>query len=222
MLKINIDLKAILILGLAVALVLSFIFRPSVPIEEYEEEISVLQKQNEKLLISNDSIIKANIKLQKEIDVILYAIDSTKIVLRKTEDKLKELERKRNEVSNIVDNGDTLVIMNLEDAKVILNDLLEYEIADSLLTVYKEKDSLNTNTITLQKEVIFKLMEKSDNQQSQIDNFQQILDNKNSELGMKEDTIKQQKKELRKQKFLKFLGFGGSVILPIIAILILV
>ncbi len=128
----------------------------------------------------------------------------------------------KGEIRTIVDNGDTLVIMNLEDAKVILNDLLEYEIADSLLTVYKEKDSLNTNTITLQKEVIFKLMEKSDNQQSQIDNFQQILDNKNSELGMKEDTIKQQKKELRKQKFLKFLGFGGSVILPIIAILILV
>ena len=128
----------------------------------------------------------------------------------------------KGEVRTIVDNGDTLVIMNLEDAKVILNDLLEYEIADSLLTVYKEKDSLNTNTITLQKEVIFKLVEKSDNQQSQIDNFQQILDNKNSELGMKEDTIKRQKKELRKQKFLKFLGFGGSVILPIIAILILV
>ena len=112
MLKINIDLKAILILGLAVALVLSFIFRPSVPIEEYEEEISVLQKQNEKLLISNDSIIKANIKLQKEIDVILYAIDSTKIVLRKTEDKLKELERKRNEVSNIVDNMDSDGVTN--------------------------------------------------------------------------------------------------------------
>ncbi len=128
----------------------------------------------------------------------------------------------KGEVRTIVENGDTLVIMNLEDAKVILNDLLEYEIADSLLTVYKEKDTLNTNTIILQKEVIFKLMEKSENQQSQIDNFQQILDNKNSELGMKEDTIKQQKKELRKQKFLKFLGLGGSVILPIIAILILV
>ena len=128
----------------------------------------------------------------------------------------------KGEIKTIVENGDTLVIMNLEDAKIILNDLLEYEIADSLLTVYKEKDSLNTNTITLQKEVIFKLMEKSDNQQSQIDNFQQILDNKNAELGMKEDTIKQQKKELRKQKFLKFLGLGGSVILPIIAILILV
>lgn len=112
MLKINIDLKAILILSLAVALVLSLIFRPSVPIEEYEEEINVLQKQNEKLLISNDSIVKANIKLQKEIEVILYAIDSTKVVLRETENKLEELERKRNEVSNIVDNMDSDGVTN--------------------------------------------------------------------------------------------------------------
>ena len=129
----------------------------------------------------------------------------------------------KGEVKTIVDDsGDTLVIMNLEDAKIILNDLLEYEIADSLLTVYKEKDSLNTQTITLQKEVIFKLMEKSDNQSDQIKNFQKLIDNKNEELEHKDDTLKQYKKELRKQKLLKFLGFGGSVILPIIAILILV
>ena len=51
----------------------------------------------------------------------------------------------KGEVRTIVDNGDTLVIMNLEDAKLILNDLLEYEIADSILTVYKEKDTLNSN-----------------------------------------------------------------------------
>ena len=70
MLKINIDLKAILILGLSVALVLSFIFRPSVPIEEYEKEIDTLKKQNKELMISNDSITKANIKLQKEIERI--------------------------------------------------------------------------------------------------------------------------------------------------------
>ena len=109
---INIDLKSILILALGVALVLSFMFRPSVPIEEYEEEISVLQKQNKKLLISNDSIVKANMRLQKEIDIILYAIDSTKVVLKETEDKLKELERKRNEVSNIVDNMDSDGVTN--------------------------------------------------------------------------------------------------------------
>ena len=117
--------------------------------------------------------------------------------------------------------GDTLVIMHLEDARIILNDLLEYEIVDSLLTVYKEKDSLNTNTISLQKDVIFKLTEKSENQQIQINNFQTILDNKNNELLLKEDTIKLQKKEIRKQKFQKILGFSGSVILPILTLLAL-
>ncbi len=129
----------------------------------------------------------------------------------------------RGEIQEIVNsNGDTLVIMHLEDARIILNDLLEYEIVDSLLTVYKEKDSLNTNAISLQKDVIFKLVEKSDNQQTQIDNFQSILDHKNEEIALKEDTINQQKKEIRKQKFFKLVGFTGAIILPILTLLALV
>tara|TARA_R110001583_G_scaffold2725_31_gene19220 strand:+ start:472 stop:810 length:339 start_codon:yes stop_codon:yes gene_type:complete len=111
--------------------------------------------------------------------------------------------------------------MHLEDARIILNDLLEYEIVDSLLTVYKEKDSLNTNTISLQKDVIFKLAEKSENQQSQIDNFQTLLDNSKKVIEYKNDTIDQQKKEIRKQKFQKLLGFTGSVLLPILTLLVL-
>lgn len=126
----------------------------------------------------------------------------------------------RGEIKETVNsNGDTLVIMHLEDARVILNDLLEYEIVDSLLTTYKEKDSLNTSKISIQKDIIFKLVEKNDNQQTQIDNFQQILDNKNEELGFKEDTIKQQKKEIRKQKLLKLAGFTSSIILPILTLI---
>ena len=120
------------------------------------------------------------------------------------------------------DRGDTLVIMNLEDARVILSDLLEYEIVDSLLTVYKEKDTLNTNTITLQKDVIVKLTQKSENQDLQISNFESILSNKDKELQYKDETIKAQKKEIRKQKFLKILGFVGSVILPIVTLLVLI
>ena len=87
----------------------------------------------------------------------------------------------RGEVKEIINSdGDVLVVMHLEDARIILNDLLEYEIADSLLAVYKEQDSLNKETITLQKDVIFKLVEKSENQQYQIENFQEVLDNKNA------------------------------------------
>ena len=128
----------------------------------------------------------------------------------------------RGEIKETINsNGDTLVIMHLEDARIILNDLLEYEIADSLLTVYKEQDSLSKETITLQKDIIFKLVEKSDNQQVQIDNFQTILDHKNKEIELKEDIIKQQKKEIRKQKFFKLIGFTGSIILPILTLIAL-
>tara|TARA_B100001115_G_scaffold84878_1_gene62441 strand:+ start:617 stop:955 length:339 start_codon:yes stop_codon:yes gene_type:complete len=111
--------------------------------------------------------------------------------------------------------------MHLEDARVILNDLLEYEVVDSLLTTYKEKDSLNTSKIEIQKDIIFKLVEKNNNQQTQINNFQQILDNLKSEIVLKEDTIKQQKKEIRKQKLLKLTGFTSSIILPILTLLAL-
>ena len=78
--------------------------------------------------------------------------------------------------TTVNENGDTLVIMNLEDAKIILSDLMEYEVVDSLLTIYKEKDSLNTQTITLQKDVIVKLTKKSQNLELQVSNFQSILD----------------------------------------------
>ena len=129
----------------------------------------------------------------------------------------------KGEVKTLVnENGDTLVMMNLEDARIILSDLMEYEIVDSLLAVYEEKDSLNTHTITLQKDIIVKLTKKSSNQQVQIDNFQTILDNKNEEIGLKDETIKQQKKEIRKQKFLKIIGFTGSIVLPILTLLVLI
>ncbi len=104
MLKINIDIKSIFIIILGIALVLSFIFRPSVPIEEYENEINLLKKQNKELLISNDSIAGLNKKLEEEIQQILFTIDSTEALLRNTEQKLKELEQKRDEISDIVDN----------------------------------------------------------------------------------------------------------------------
>jgi len=107
MLNINIDLKTIFILILGGALVLSLLFRPSVPIEEYENEINILKKKNKELLISNDSIVALNKKLEEEIQQILFTIDSTEALLRNTEIKLKELERKRDEIPDIVDNLDS-------------------------------------------------------------------------------------------------------------------
>ena len=111
----------------------------------------------------------------------------------------------RGEVKEIINSdGDVLVVMHLEDARIILNDLLEYEIVDSLLTVYKEKDSLNTNTISLQKDVITKLTQKSQNQELQLENFQTLLDNSNKVIAYKNDTIDQQKKKLENKNSKKY------------------
>ena len=124
--------------------------------------------------------------------------------------------------TTVNDKGDTLVIMNLEDAKFILSDLLQYEVTDSLLNVYVERDSLNTEKIVLKDEIIEKLNLQNSNCNEIVSNLEKIINNKDSEILLKDDIIKQQKKEIRKQKFLKFLGLAGSVILPIVTLLVLI
>ncbi len=114
--KILNNIQLVFIILLAIALILSFLFRPSKPINTYESEINQLQTINKELRLSNDSLTSANNKLQKEINTILYAIDSTKVILRETEDKLAELEKKRNEIPNIVNNMDSDdITINISD-----------------------------------------------------------------------------------------------------------
>ena len=110
--------------------------------------------------------------------------------------------------TTVNDKGDTLVIMNLEDAKFILSDLLQYEVTDSLLNIYVERDSLNTEKIILKDDIIEKLNLQNSNCKEIVTNLEEIISNKDSEIVLKDDTIKQQKKEIRKQKFLKFLGLA--------------
>ncbi len=119
MFNIKIDIKLIFIFILAAALILSFIFRPPKPIETYEDVINVLKEENKQLLLSNDSISKINNQLQIEIDQILFVIDSTKVLLKDKEIKLKELEEKRNAVSNIVNS------LHADDVTSTISDYLK-------------------------------------------------------------------------------------------------
>ena len=117
--------------------------------------------------------------------------------------------------------GDTLVEMHYEDAKILLEDVLHYEYADSLLLEYKTRDSLNTEKVILQKDKIDALTEQNTNLQQMLENFDSVIANNDKEKELLEDTIKQQKKEIRKQKFLKVVGFSAAVILPILTLLAL-
>ena len=117
--------------------------------------------------------------------------------------------------------GDTLVIMSLSDAKLILSDLLEYEITDSLLNVYVERDSLNSEKIILKDSIIQKLNLQNKNKDEIIKNLNDIITNKIKEIDYKDLTIEEQQKEINKQRNLKRLGFVGSVVLPILTLILL-
>ena len=111
--------------------------------------------------------------------------------------------------SLINDKGDTLIVMPLEEAKMLLTDLLECEVSDSLLNIYVERDSLNKEKIILKDNIIEKLKLQNQNSENIIKNLEDIVGNKDEEISLKDKTIKEQKKEIKKQINLKRLGFIG-------------
>ena len=123
--------------------------------------------------------------------------------------------------SLVNDKGDTLIVMPLEEAKILLTDLLECEVTDSLLNIYVERDSLNKEKIILKDNIIQKLKLQNQNTENIIKNLEEIVGNKDEEISLKDKTIKEQKKEIKKQRNLKRLGFIGSIVLPILTLIIL-
>ena len=73
--------------------------------------------------------------------------------------------------SLVNDKGDTLIVMPLEEAKMLLTDLLECEVTDSLLNIYVERDSLNREKIILKDNIIQKLKLQNQNSENIIKNL---------------------------------------------------
>jgi len=117
--------------------------------------------------------------------------------------------------------GDTLIQMSLADAKIVLSDVLGKQYSDSLVKIYTLRDSIQNNVIILQKEALILMSEKFNNQKTISDNLNQVLANKDTEITLLNETIKKQKKEIRKQKFLKVLGFTAAVVLPITTMILI-
>lgn len=117
-------------------------------------------------------------------------------------------------------NGDTLIEMTLADARVVLIDLLEKQTADSIINVYEKRDSLSISTIMLQKKEMLLLQQKAINNGMVVTDLNDIISNKNKEIVLLNDVIKQQKKQLFKQRVLKVIGFSAAVILPILVIML--
>lgn len=64
------------------------------------------------------------------------------------------------------------------------------------------------------------MQEKSINKDAENANLNKIIELRNSEIAILNETIKQDKKEIRKQKFYKVLGIIGAIALPILVLTI--
>lgn len=116
--------------------------------------------------------------------------------------------------------GDTLIQMSLSDAKIVLVDILQKQVADSIICEYEKKDSLQNKTIYLQLDEIRLLQNKLSNEKLMVGNLNTIINDKNTEIEILNNTIKKQKREIFKQKVQKIIGFTAAVVLPIIVLLI--
>jgi len=123
-------------------------------------------------------------------------------------------------IQTVVIKGDTLIQMRLPDAKFILQGVLEKEITDSLLIVLMTKDTINTSIIEIQISQIRLLQEKSNNQDKLNKNLNSIIENKDLEIKELNDLISKQKKQIRKEKFIKKLSLAGNIVLPIVTLFI--
>jgi len=110
-------------------------------------------------------------------------------------------------------------MMNLEDARMILTDILEYEVVDSIVTEYEVADSLNQGVIALQLEKIEALQVKETAHQGQLDNLNSIIENKDGIIIIRDKTINKQKKEIRKQKFMKVIASVAAIAGPILTLM---
>lgn len=102
--KSKLDLKMIFIIILAITLILSFIFRKGNIIDNYKIEKEQLAKENKKLKHEFDSITAINIWLEKDRKFITDSLNMTKIALNNSTIRIKDLEKRQNEIHKIVNN----------------------------------------------------------------------------------------------------------------------
>lgn len=114
--------------------------------------------------------------------------------------------------------GDTLIQFHIKDARILLVDILDKQVLDSIVEVYKVRDSISQGQIQLYVKEVRLMQEKSANKDQENANLNKIIELRNSEISELNETIKQDKKEIRKQKFYKVLGIIGAIALPILVL----
>jgi hypothetical protein len=116
--------------------------------------------------------------------------------------------------------GDTVIQLKLADAKIILKDVLEKQVCDTMVAKMTQLDGFRLTTINLQQDKITTLETKFGNCNTMVGNLETVVKNKNTEIGLLNDVIKKQGREILKQKVFKFMGFGIAILIPVTFLLL--
>lgn len=124
--------------------------------------------------------------------------------------------KKEDRVTYIVDSlGNEFIQFKLSDAKLILNDVLDKKILDSLIVLYDNRELDYKDKIIFKDKIINELGITITNNEKQKDNLKKIIENNDNSMLILEDEINKKNKEIKKQKLLKNLGFILAIILPV-------
>ena len=116
--------------------------------------------------------------------------------------------------------GDTVIQLKLADAKIILKDVLEKQVCDTMVAKMTQLDGFRLTTINLQQNKITTLETKFGNCNTMVGNLETVVKNKDTEIGLLNDVIKKQGREIFKQKMFKFMGFGVAILIPVTFLLL--
>lgn len=117
--------------------------------------------------------------------------------------------------------GDTLVQFKLKDAKILLSDVLQKKICDSLVFEYEALDKKRVISYNFLDDKLKATEAKLKNSELAEMSLNTVIKNKDIEVAKLNTTIITQDREIFKQKTLKIFGFSMAVILPITTLLIL-
>jgi len=111
--------------------------------------------------------------------------------------------------------------MHIDDARLILADLLDYEQVDSLLNAYEKQDSVNIAIINKQKLVIKTQSDDIADYKIQLGNYKSLMNNKDSELNILLERIEVLEKEVKKQRRQKRLAIIAAIVGPILTVVLI-
>lgn len=123
------------------------------------------------------------------------------------------------DVQKLINNIDTVIQIPIDDSRdVVLRDLLDYKLIEP---AYRKSVILNKVYLVILKDqmkVIDDLKTTNFNNERKIHNLELVIEGDSIINSNNQETIKKQKREIRKQKFLKVCGLTAAVAFPVLVL----